>query len=242
MAVHMRMVSLAVMLVGVFAGSWTTLRAVRRRSRDLPRARRRAPSATYCAGCHNGVMRSPSGALLDQFDATRIAENPDAWTRAYRQLQAGTMPPVGARRPDRATYDAIVRSIETALRANVPPQADATSLEIAERLAAAPVEQRARRVAARGCAAQPADRPAVSKRQIRRMLADERARAFVDALLLPVAGTRSARQGRPGQGALSRLRRVPARRHGDGNRAVHPQSAPRGPRPRWTCGARTTRS
>ena len=129
---------------------------VRQRSSDLPPLRRRAPSASYCAGCHNGVMRSPSGALLDQFDTTRIAENPDVWTRAYRQLQAGTMPPVGARRPDAATYDAIIRSIETALRANVPPQADATSLEIAARLAAAPVGQRARRVAARGCAARPA--------------------------------------------------------------------------------------
>src|SRR6478736_8431063 len=69
----------------------------------------------YCAGCHNGSMRSPSGALLDQFDATRIAENPEVWARAYRQLQAGTMPPVGAPRPDRGTYDAVLASIEPAL-------------------------------------------------------------------------------------------------------------------------------
>src|SRR4051812_17007368 len=67
---------------------------------------------TYCSGCHNGRMRSPSGMLLDQFDAATISASPEVWSRAYRQLQAGTMPPVGARRPDRATYDAALASIE----------------------------------------------------------------------------------------------------------------------------------
>ena len=74
---------------------------------------------TYCSGCHNGRMRSPSGILLDQFDAARISASPDVWSRAYRQLQAGTMPPVGAPRPDRAAYDAVLTSIEQALSANV---------------------------------------------------------------------------------------------------------------------------
>ena len=54
---------------------------------------------TYCSGCHNGSMRSPSGVLLDQFDAERIPAGPDVWARAYRQLQAGTMPPSGRRGP-----------------------------------------------------------------------------------------------------------------------------------------------
>ena len=52
---------------------------------------------TYCAGCHNGVMRSPSGVLLDRFDPAAIAGNADMWSRAYRQLQAGTMPPSASR-------------------------------------------------------------------------------------------------------------------------------------------------
>jgi len=56
---------------------------------------------TYCSRCHNGLMRSPSGILLDQFDAARISASPDVWSRVYRQLQAGTMPPVGASRPAR---------------------------------------------------------------------------------------------------------------------------------------------
>jgi len=79
-------------------------------------------------------MRSPSGALLDQFDPTRIAENRTRDPRVS-QLRAGTMPPVGAPRPDRPASDAVLASIEAALGANAPPPADATSQEIADRLA-----------------------------------------------------------------------------------------------------------
>jgi hypothetical protein len=37
---------------------------------------------TYCSGCHNGRMRSPGGALLDQFDAAGIPAAPELWSRA----------------------------------------------------------------------------------------------------------------------------------------------------------------
>src|SRR5262245_20113099 len=65
---------------------------------------------TYCATCHNGRLRSPSGPLLDQLDASQIAANPALWSRAYRQLQAGAMPPAGAPRPSRAEADATLLS------------------------------------------------------------------------------------------------------------------------------------
>jgi len=145
---------------------------------------------TYCSGCHNGRMRSPSGVLLDtfdaaQFDAAKIASSPDAWSRAYRQLQAGTMPPVGAPRPDRATNDAVLTSIERGLRANAKPSVAASSPEIATRLATllwnsapdASLLQDAQR-----------DRlsdPATLERQIRRMLADDRAQALVSRFFFP---------------------------------------------------------
>ena len=97
----------------------------------------------YCSGCHNGRMRSPSGVLLDQFDATRIAENPELWSRAYRQLQAGTMPPVGAPRPDRATSDATLTSIERALGAQRSAPAAPTARR-SRRVSPAALERRAR--------------------------------------------------------------------------------------------------
>src|SRR5688572_2356734 len=141
----MRTVAVAVMVVGVFSGGLATLRAGQATdSRPAATAARPpvdagadAPAVVtaYCAGCHNGTMRSPSGALLDQFDAARVAAAPGAWARAYRQLQAGTMPPVGAPRPDRPAYQAVLRFIEEGLGADTPLAADATSVEIAQRLA-----------------------------------------------------------------------------------------------------------
>ena len=139
----MRTVSMAVILAGIFASGVSSLRAgqaTEQRSVSVAGRARAAQSTeavigTYCDGCHNGMMRSPSGALLDQFDTAKISENADTWTRAYRQLQAGTMPPVGARRPGRPAYDALLASIEAALGADVAPPADATSHEIADHLA-----------------------------------------------------------------------------------------------------------
>src|SRR5262252_7970269 len=103
---------------GLFAGSLSISGG-----QTPPNSNVTAVVSSYCAGCHNGTMRSPSGALLDQFDAAQIAEKPDVWARAYRQLQAGTMPPVGAPRPDRATYDAVLTSIEEAFGASAKPAA-----------------------------------------------------------------------------------------------------------------------
>ena len=113
---------------------------------------------TYCSGCHNGSMTSPSGALLDRFDTAQISANPDVWSRAYRQLQAGTMPPVGAARPVRATYDDVLASIEQAFGETAKPTA--TADEPGDRLTTCnpPLERSARCVVAGRRAEQPVDR------------------------------------------------------------------------------------
>jgi hypothetical protein len=138
---------------------------------------------TYCSGCHNGRMRSPSGALLEELDVASISANPDVWARAYRQLQAGTMPPAGARRPDRATYDAVLASIEQAL--NLKPLAATNSQEIARRLGtllwnSAPDASLLQDAQRNGLGDS-----ATLERQIRRMLADDRAEAFVSRFFFP---------------------------------------------------------
>jgi hypothetical protein len=122
--------------------------------------------------------------LLDQFDPTRISDSADAWTRAYRQLQAGTMPPAGARRPDRSGYEAILASIDAALAPLAAP-ADATGQEIADRLArllwnSAPDASLLADVK-RG----QLTNAATLERQIARMLDDERAHAFVARFFFP---------------------------------------------------------
>ena len=178
----MRIVPIAVILILVCAGLSPVPAAQGRSAADRTASQ---TITTYCAGCHNGVTRSPSGALLDQFDPARISEDPDSWTRAYRQLQAGTMPPVGAPRPDRPAYDALLASIESGLGMNQASAAGATSSEIADRLARllwnsapdAPLLDDAQRDRLRNL-------PNL-ERQIARMLNDDRARAFVARFFFP---------------------------------------------------------
>ena len=183
----MRIVTTAVILVCVYSGGLRSLRADQSTERQ-PVSAAESTVATYCAGCHNGVMRSPSGVLLDQFDTARMSDNPDAWARAYRQLQAGTMPPVGAPRADRRVSDVLLRSIESGLGATAAPAGDLTSQEIAGRLAlllwnstpdASLLEDAQRNLLTD---------TATLERHIRRMLDDERARAFVTRFFFPWLG------------------------------------------------------
>lgn len=188
----------ACLLIGlaVVASAAVPTSAQRARTRRTP-ARRAAAAepapprvalstiiATSCAGCHNGRTKSPVGSVLESFDATQVAANPGAWAAAYRHLQAGTMPPVGAPRPDRATYDVAVAAIEQALGANAAPATRVTSQQAATRLARllwngepdAALQQEAQRGRLTDAA--------VLTREVRRMLTDERAEAFVQRFLV----------------------------------------------------------
>jgi hypothetical protein len=139
---------------------------------------------TYCSGCHNGRMRSPSGVVLDQLDATRIAASPEVWARAYRQLQAGTMPPAGAPRPDRATDDAVLTTIEQALRGSIDAK-QASSQEIATRLATLLWNSAPDASLLEDAQGNRLSDPPTLERQIHRMLADDRAQAFVSRFFFP---------------------------------------------------------
>ena len=86
----------------------------------------------FCAGCHNDALRSASELLLEKFDVARIGASPELWAKAYRQMQAGAMLPVGSPRPDRATNDAALVEIERMMGADTKPTA-AKSQEVATR-------------------------------------------------------------------------------------------------------------
>jgi hypothetical protein len=179
----MRLASLFVILAGFFAGSLSIKGGQTTSRSNMPQV-----IDAYCSTCHNGTMRSPTGNLLDKFDAARITETPDVWARAYRQLQAGTMPPFGAPRPDRATYDAVLASLEQAMDAGAKATVSATSQQIADQLASllwdsapdASLLQEAQR--------NRLGETAVLERQIRRMLADDKAQAFVSRFFVPWLG------------------------------------------------------
>jgi hypothetical protein len=66
---------------------------------------------TYCVTCHNERLQT-GGLILESTDLSRVAEHSELWERVVRKLRAGTMPPQGARRPDRATVDALSEWLE----------------------------------------------------------------------------------------------------------------------------------
>jgi hypothetical protein len=137
---------------------------------------------TYCVSCHNGRLRSPGGLLLESFSGA-VADRPELWAKAYRQLQAGAMPPVGSPRPDAASVNAALVAIERALQGE--RHQAASSQAVATRLAAmlwnAVPDAELRREADRD---RLRDAPAV-ERQVRRLLADDRAQAVVARFFFP---------------------------------------------------------
>src|SRR5262249_7133901 len=74
----------------------------------------RALMNQYCNGCHNEKLRS-GGLALDKLDFEQVADHAETWEKVARKLRAGMMPPNGARRPDPATYEAMVSGIEAEL-------------------------------------------------------------------------------------------------------------------------------
>ena len=139
---------------------------------------------TYCASCHNGRLRSPGGLLLESFSGA-VADRPELWAKAYRQLQAGAMPPVGSPRPDTAAVNAALAAIESALQTEPTRHPLASSQLVATRLAAmlwnaapdAELKREADRNRLRDAAA--------VEGQVRRMLADDRAQALVARFFFP---------------------------------------------------------
>ena len=68
----------------------------------------------YCTGCHNERLRT-AGLSLAALDPRHVANDAPTWEKVVRKLRTGAMPPVGVRRPDRATARAFVSTITTEL-------------------------------------------------------------------------------------------------------------------------------
>jgi hypothetical protein len=70
----------------------------------------------YCVTCHNARLKT-GGLVLDTASLDRIVSDPTTWEKVIRKLRLGVMPPLGARRPDAATYDGMISSLEGELDA-----------------------------------------------------------------------------------------------------------------------------
>src|SRR4030095_12837591 len=68
----------------------------------------------YCITCHNERLRT-GDLTLDSLDLTNVAANGERWEKVVRKLRTGSMPPVGARRPEEATYHSLIGWLESEL-------------------------------------------------------------------------------------------------------------------------------
>src|SRR5688572_30441238 len=68
----------------------------------------------YCVTCHNAKLKT-AGLSLEQVDASRIGLDAEMWEKVARKLRTREMPPSGIPRPDQATYEQLVSTLETAL-------------------------------------------------------------------------------------------------------------------------------
>src|SRR4051812_35798497 len=79
-------------------------------------ASNRAVLDQYCVNCHSQRLKT-GGLSLEGIDASRAGANPEVWEKVVRKLQARSMPPQGARRPDETTYHVLQTALESALDA-----------------------------------------------------------------------------------------------------------------------------
>ena len=66
----------------------------------------------YCDTCHFGP-KARAGLNLEALDLANLDDNGAIWEKLLRKLRNREMPPAGMPRPDAATYEALVNSIET---------------------------------------------------------------------------------------------------------------------------------
>src|SRR5688572_17641428 len=68
----------------------------------------------YCVTCHNPRTKA-GGLVLDTASLGQVGNAATAWEEVVRKLRTRTMPPLGAPRPDDATYDRLASYLESEL-------------------------------------------------------------------------------------------------------------------------------
>jgi mono/diheme cytochrome c family protein len=89
-----------------------------------PSAEFRSVLGQYCVTCHNEKLHT-AGLVLTNVDPASVGGTAALWEKVLDKVRTGSMPPAGAPRPSRATYDSLAKYIETELdrAAQAKPQA-----------------------------------------------------------------------------------------------------------------------
>src|SRR5687767_3818007 len=95
-------------------GGRLALQAQPQPTRAIAQPAHRSLIDTYCVECHD-EDKQKGGIALESVAVHDVARYPDVWEKVVRKLRARQMPPIGKPRPDEASYDAVVASLETSL-------------------------------------------------------------------------------------------------------------------------------
>lgn len=68
----------------------------------------------YCIGCHNAKIKT-AGLALDGLKPAEAPQQSPVWEKVIRRLRVRSMPPAGLPRPDEATYEAVLGTLESIL-------------------------------------------------------------------------------------------------------------------------------
>jgi Protein of unknown function (DUF1592)/Protein of unknown function (DUF1588)/Protein of unknown function (DUF1585)/Protein of unknown function (DUF1587)/Protein of unknown function (DUF1595)/Cytochrome C oxidase, cbb3-type, subunit III len=79
-----------------------------------PDAQYAAVVKQYCVTCHNERLKTAQ-LSLEKLDLGNVAGAGEVWENVVRKLRRGAMPPEGARRPDKATYEGLTAWLESEL-------------------------------------------------------------------------------------------------------------------------------
>ena len=83
-------------------------------AQDVAAAHDKAFLTKYCVTCHNSKTKV-GGLTLDTADLTSVPAHAEMWEKVIKKLRTGAMPPLGMPKPDKATAEDFVTSIETSI-------------------------------------------------------------------------------------------------------------------------------
>jgi len=83
-------------------------------AQDVASAHDEAFLTKYCVTCHNSKTKV-GGLTLDTADLTSVPAHAEMWEKVIKKLRTGAMPPLGMPKPDKATAEDFVTSIETSI-------------------------------------------------------------------------------------------------------------------------------
>ena len=90
---------------------------IRSANRETTLSSKHALINQYCVSCHN-AEEEKGDLILEGISLQNPAENPELWEKVVKRLESRQMPPADRKRPNEASYDAVIASLTDTLDAH----------------------------------------------------------------------------------------------------------------------------